>query len=59
MTINILKEKKEMKSIREKKRPVTLGEMIHINSAGLREQDAKKNAWKQYNSQKTAQLEAM
>jgi len=59
MTINILKEKKEMRSIREKKRPVTLGENIHTHNAGLREQDAKKNAWMQYNLQKTAQLEPM
>ena len=46
MTINTLK-KKEMRSIRERKRSVTLGEMIHIHSAGVRQQDAKKNAWKQ------------
>jgi hypothetical protein len=46
MRINTLK-KKEMRSIREGKRSVNLGEMTDIQSAGFREQDAKKNAWKQ------------
>jgi hypothetical protein len=46
MTINTLK-KKEMRCIREMKRSVTLGEMIHIHSAGVPKQDVKKNAWKQ------------
>jgi hypothetical protein len=41
MTINTLKEKKEMRSIRERKRSVTLGEMIHVHNSGGREQDAK------------------
>lgn len=59
MKMNLLKGKKKMRSIRDRKRSVTLREMIHIHSAGVRVQDAKKNAWKPYNLQRTAQLEAM
>jgi hypothetical protein len=41
MTNNTLKQKKEMRSIRERKRSVALGEMIHVHNFSVREQDTK------------------